>query len=170
MLEVLHTTGGARLVVLSNRLGANRDSLRATLDELIRLGLIIRNPGYGHPLRPEYLLTALGKRLAPACARYRRAVIGANAAIVGYRKWTAPLLLVVYRGNQRFTTIQTALGGITPRALTMALRTLDEVGLMRRGIDGGYPPRAVYGLSKPGVRVAVAALGLANRLPTRIGG
>ncbi len=28
------------------------------------LGLVIRNPGYGHPLRPEYILTPEGHAAA----------------------------------------------------------------------------------------------------------
>ena len=42
---------------LQRRLDVTRDSLRRALDALIALGYVRRNEGYGHPLRPEYLIT-----------------------------------------------------------------------------------------------------------------
>ncbi len=168
MLAALHSSGGARFAVLANQLGASRDGLRATLAELVGLGLVMRNPGYGHPLRPEYVLAVAGRHLAPACARYQRRIARFSATAVGYRKWTVPLLMVVHRGGNRFTAIQTVLDGITPRALAAALRSLDAVGLVLRSIDSGYPPRAAYALSGSGTRVADAAFDIANRFGARI--
>ena len=34
------------------------------MDHLIELGLLERNPGYGHPLRPAFRLTELGRTVA----------------------------------------------------------------------------------------------------------
>ena len=48
-----------------NRLGVGRESLRATLDALRELGLVQPTPGHGHPMRPEYLLTAAGRDFLP---------------------------------------------------------------------------------------------------------
>lgn len=36
------------------------------MDHLIKIGLLERNPGYGHPLRPEFRLTQLGIEAAAA--------------------------------------------------------------------------------------------------------
>jgi len=51
ILAELHRSKGSRFVTLSNRLGLGRESLRRTLSALIDAGLVMKNPGYGHPLR-----------------------------------------------------------------------------------------------------------------------
>ena len=56
VLAELERTRGSRFVVLLNRIGLARVP-RVTLSNLVDAGLVERNPGYGHPLRPEYLLT-----------------------------------------------------------------------------------------------------------------
>ena len=38
--------------------GAGRTAFAQSLTHLVELGLMERNPGYGHPLRPEFRLTA----------------------------------------------------------------------------------------------------------------
>ena len=57
VLAELHRTSGSRFVTLHRRLGIGRESLRRTLASLAEQDLVARNPGYGHPLRPEYVLT-----------------------------------------------------------------------------------------------------------------
>jgi DNA-binding HxlR family transcriptional regulator len=34
--------------------------------------------------------------------------------------------------------------GVTPRALTLALKDLQAAGLVERRVEDAYPPRAVY--------------------------
>ena len=60
---------GSRFAALVGTLGVGRESLRRTLDSLLELGLVARNPGYGHPLRPEYVLTRSGEVAARRCAK-----------------------------------------------------------------------------------------------------
>ena len=67
ILAELHRHRGSRFVTLSRTLELSRESLRRTLGALIDGGLVGRNPGYGHPLRPEYVLTSAGERIAGAC-------------------------------------------------------------------------------------------------------
>src|SRR3954451_13536929 len=67
-LALLGQRGGARFVELQRRLDVGRESLRRALDALIAGGLARRNEGYGHPLRPEYVLTARGRNAAPVAA------------------------------------------------------------------------------------------------------
>src|SRR5262245_29802381 len=64
ILAELHRQRGSRFVTLARTLGMSRESLRRTLAALIESGLVGRNPGYGHPLRPEYVLTTRGERVA----------------------------------------------------------------------------------------------------------
>ena len=164
LAQMRDSSGGIRFVVLLHTLGASRDSLHSALASLVTLGLIARNPGYGHPLRPEYVLTEAGRGSAPACARFCKGVAAARIDQVGFRKWTAVLLVALLEGKTRFNGIQQALCGVTPRALTTALRAMDDAGLIRRHIDHGYPPRAEYILSTTGRRLATAALYLAESL------
>ena len=53
--------GGSRFAVMLARLGLSRSALAASLAQLQEAGWLRRNPGHGHPLRPEYVLTA-GRR------------------------------------------------------------------------------------------------------------
>ena len=57
VLAEIGRTRGTRFATLTGRLGVTGESLRRTLAYLQEEGLVERNPGYGHPLRPEYLLT-----------------------------------------------------------------------------------------------------------------
>ncbi len=150
--------------MLVNQLGINRATLGTTLSALMAADLVRRNPGYGHPLRPEYVLTATGKNVAPHCARYETLVDDEGMGELAYRKWTASILLTARTGKNRFNAIQAALVGISPRALTMALRALAAAGLMSRQVDDGYPPRTTYKLASPGRRVANAVARIAERL------
>ena len=72
VLALLAEERGARLVRLSRALGASPGACRATLDALIELGLVTPNPGYGHPLRPEYILTPAGESLTEPAAAFER--------------------------------------------------------------------------------------------------
>ena len=64
---------GARYVELLNRLGMPRDSLSRTLDAAVANGWLARNAGYGHPLRPEYVITDEGQRMAQGAQEIRSA-------------------------------------------------------------------------------------------------
>ena len=52
---------GARFAAMRARLGLSRSALAASLAQLQEAGWLRRNPGHGHPLRPEYILTAAGR-------------------------------------------------------------------------------------------------------------
>ena len=147
VLAELSALGGAKFVTLTNRLGASRESLRATLDALVDLGLVQGNPGHGHPMRPEYLLTAAGGRLAPACARLVEALRALDVEDVALRKWSLPVARGLVAGEERFNALKAQLPGVTPRALSIALRSLQEARLVERRIQDGSPPTPVYRLA-----------------------
>ena len=150
VLAELGRTRGARFVVLVNRLGVGRASLQRTLAALVELGLVRRNPGYGHPLRPEYLLTPEGEEAAVRCARLLAAVDG--KADVLLRKWSLPVLFAL-RGNARFSELREALPGITARALALALKDLERAGLVTRRVEETYPPSTVYAATAEAARL-----------------
>lgn len=153
VLAELHRAEGAKFVTLVHRLGSNPGAMRQTLDELLALGWIERNPGYGHPLRPEYLLTPRGERLGPICALLDQAATILDVRDVAFRKWSMPVLYVVGEGPTRFKEIPLALGAVTDRAVSLALKDLAEAEMISRTVIGGSPPGSVYGATPAGGRL-----------------
>jgi DNA-binding HxlR family transcriptional regulator len=142
VLAELDRQKGSRFAALAGVLGLGRESLRRTLDALIALGLVAKNPGYGHPLRPEYVLTERGVRVATRCRRLLDAV--GDEREIALRKWSLPVL-VALRHARRFSELREELPGITPRALALALKDLQAAGLVERHVDEeAYPPTVAY--------------------------
>lgn len=146
---------GARFVTLTHRFGISKESLNRTLEALTEAGLVMRNPGYGHPLRPEYVLTEQGAALGPASGTLAEKLVRCGILEVGLLKWSMPLTLSVARGNERFVEIRDSLPGSTPRALTLAIEQAQPAGLVRalarRGERGAMytPGSRVRGLVGP---------------------
>jgi len=154
VLAQLHREGGgAKFITLINRLGVSRDALSRTLGALIDQGLVSRNPGYGHPMRPEYVLTVRGGRLAPLCDRVFVALQRLGAEDAGLRKWSLLVVAVVAGGCRRFSQIRAALPGITARALALALKDLQSAGFLERVVYDDYPPRVEYRPAWPARRL-----------------
>jgi DNA-binding HxlR family transcriptional regulator len=138
--------GGAKFVTLSNRLSLSRESLRDTLDDLIARDYLMRNPGVGHPMRPEYLLTEDGHDAAPHAAAIMRSLRARGLEDIALRKWSLPTLYAIGRGVRRFNLLKSLLPDVTPRALTLALKDLEEAGLVSRTVSNAYPPGVSYRL------------------------
>ena len=148
VLVELERGHGAKFVTLANRLGVGRETLRATLDHLIALGLVERNPGYGHPMRPEYLLTAEGAQLAPPSGRLVATVRRLDLEPLAFKKWTMPLTLVIGDAERRFGEMREDLEIITPRALTLSLKQMQGSDLIERAVYDDYPPVTSYRLHR----------------------
>jgi DNA-binding HxlR family transcriptional regulator len=138
-LALLDTRGAVRFVELQRKLGVGRESLRRALDALVELGLVRRNEGYGHPLRPEYVLTDSGRDAAVLAAR----VTASPAREILLRKWSVPVLAQLPE-PRRFSELRALLPGVTPRALALALRDLEVAQLVRREVLPTRPPSTVY--------------------------
>ena len=156
-------SGGSRFVPLANRVGANRQSVRRALDALIDAGLVTPNPGYGHPSRPEYVLTDAGRRLAPAGRALVEELEPRQLATVGRRRWTLPVLVALLTGR-RFSGLKAELQGITSRALTRTLKELIAAGLVQRSVHGSFPPHTSYQLTDRSLGIADQARDLARLL------
>ncbi len=148
VLVELHRARGAKFVTLHNRLGVSRAILRATLDDLIAEGWVLRNPGHGHPMRPEYILTAAGARLAPCLGRLLGTVRRLDIEPIAFRKWTLPVTWALGETPHRFGELRHELGGITPRALTLSLKDMESGGLVQRDVFEDYPPVTSYSLDR----------------------
>lgn len=161
VLALLLQDRGAKFVTLTNRLGAGTDVLRQTLSALVEQGLVRKNPGYGHPMRPEYLLTPRGARLAPWAQRVLRVLRSLGAEGVGLRKWSMAVALALASGERRFGELKEALPGVTARALTLALGALEDAGVVERRVVGERRPVPLYRLTRRGRRLAPVVSSLA---------
>jgi DNA-binding HxlR family transcriptional regulator len=146
ILAELHRQRGSRFVALASRLGLSRESLRRTLASLLAAGLVERNPGYGHPLRPEYRLTPKGSEIAPRCLELLAALEALDAQEIGLKKWSLPVLRALDENGHpaRFSELRAALPGVTSRALALALKELVAAGLIERAVTGDFPPATLY--------------------------
>ena len=148
VLAELKRGRGAKLITLVNHLDIDRQTLRVTLDHLIEEGWVMRNPGHGHPMRPEYLLTPEGRRLAPGSAHLLGTVQRLDIEPLAFNKWTMPVTYLLGRGPLRFSELQHELPPITSRALTLSLKDLQQTDLVHRDVIDDYPPVTCYRLDR----------------------
>ncbi|MBI5155316.1 helix-turn-helix transcriptional regulator [Candidatus Poribacteria bacterium] len=150
VLALLAPSGGGRFAEFVHALGVSRDSLRTTLAALRKLGLIERNPGYGHPLRPEYILTLAGRGLAPVAEDFMSRARRVELEELALRKWPMAALREIGSGAGRFSELSSRLAPITARALAGALKDLDAAGLVSRTVTADYPPAVAYAVTRAG--------------------
>jgi len=147
IIAVLAHDHGAKFVTLLSRTRASRDTLSETLTHLIEEGVVARNAGYGHPMRPEYVLTPFGEKLGPSCIRATEVIPALGLFEIAVKKWPMLVVVAIGRGATRFGEIKDALPGVSPRALTAALRDLQSAVLIQRVITESWPPHTVYELT-----------------------
>lgn len=166
ILAELHRRQGERYAYLAHRLGISRETLSQTLVYLVKKGWVMRNPGYGHPLRPEYLLTPKGEGLGPHCARLDQALHDKGFADLGLRKWTIPLLLALaaFPEPARFSQLLAALKTLTPRSLSDSLKRMEEERWIVREVTEEFPPSTRYAVARVGRRFQTIATRLAKSL------
>jgi DNA-binding HxlR family transcriptional regulator len=75
--------------------------------------------------------------------------VACTAELIG-GKWTAILLHDLSEGPRRFSDLERALPGISPRTLSERLRALDEEGIVLRRSYAESPPRVEYELTAKG--------------------
>ena len=156
VIAVLASRDGARFVELLSALGIARESLVRTLEGAIDAGWIMRNPGHGHPLRPEYILTLDGWRVAPACQILVKAQADLHLPPASLSRWSLPIIHTIHQGDNRFAMIERRLPSSNPRALTQSLKSLIGQELVNRSIIAAFPPVPEYRLSARGKRLAAA--------------
>ena len=145
---------GSRFAVMLARLGLSRSALTAGLDMLARQGWVVRNPGHGHPLRPEYVLTEAGLEIGAFCMRVTatRAQLGLGPTQLS--RWSLPVVSRLSRSDARFTPLRTALAPVTPRALSLTLKQMLSAELVHRSLEDSFPPIPIYGLTDRGRSLA----------------
>lgn len=158
VLAEIGRTRGSRFATLTGRLGVTGESLRRTLAYLQEEGLATRNTGYGHPLRPEYLLTPRGRKLVPRISKLLAALAGHED--VGLKKWSLPVLAELSE-PRRFSELRARLA-VGPRALALALQDLESASLVRRTVTDDRPPQTRYEVTPAGLSIATAARRVIN--------
>ena len=134
ILALLHAGVPGRQAPLLAATNASRTSFAASLDHLVQLGVLERNPGHGHPLRPEFRLTQAGIKAAAIAGRIVAAVPDDREFALLRRSWTVPILALTDT-PRRFSSIRSALAPITDRALSTSLHQLEEQAWLQRDID-----------------------------------
>lgn len=156
LLADLAAHRGARFVELLHRLALPRDSLARTLNALSELGWVMRNPGHGHPLRPEYVLTPEGARLATCAELIAAAQFQLGLVPGALTRWGLPLVGAIGSSHARFNELAKTLAAATPRAISQGLQTLAVNDLVARDVMDSYPPASLYRLTPRGLLLAAA--------------
>lgn len=156
LMALVRQRGGARFAEMLAALGLSRSVLTASLVQLGEAGWLDRNPGHGHPLRPEYLLTEAGRHVGDFAVRVATARQALGLAPDLLSRWALPAIGRLAQGPSRFSALRTSLAPVTPRALSLALKQLEATGLIDRVLEERYPPIAIYGLTDRGASLAEA--------------
>ena len=69
-------------------------------------------------------------------------------------RWTVLIVGVLEGGTHRFSELRDAVGGITPKVLTQALRSMEADGLVARAVYAEVPPPVEYSLTDLGRSLA----------------
>lgn len=72
-----------------------------------------------------------------------------SVAVIG-GAWKASTLRYLGERTYRFGELQRALGPVTPRTLTRALRELEADGIIKRAVYAEVPPKVEYSLTPLG--------------------
>jgi len=75
-------------------------------------------------------------------------------------KWTLMIHGTLEAGPMRFSDLRDALGGISPKVLTQALRALERDGLVSRTAYRQVPPKVEYALTELGGSLCAPVQGL----------
>jgi DNA-binding HxlR family transcriptional regulator len=154
LLADLAAHKGGRFVELLHRLKIARESLTRTLEGCMATGWVIHNPGHGHPLRPEYILTEVGQRIAAASMQIE--VAHRHIGPVMLTRWSLPIIHRIDRGAHRFNAIGQGIAAANPRGLTLSLKSLVGQSLVARTVVEDYPPVPEYALTEGGLHLARA--------------
>jgi DNA-binding HxlR family transcriptional regulator len=65
-------------------------------------------------------------------------------------KWSMYVIMILGAGTKRFSDLRREVEAITPRMLTVTLRTLERDGLVSRKVYAVVPPRVEYTLTQMG--------------------
>mgnify|MGYP001627383811 CR=1 FL=1 len=153
ILNALHVGTPGRQAALLTATGASRTAFLQSLDHLLEMGLLERNPGHGHPLRPEFRLTPDGV-VAAKMAHEIMGIVKKDELDVLRLSWTVPVLSALHTPHP-FGEIKRRLPPITDRALSQSLQCLEQRHWIYRHIDEATrPPRPLYAAINTGAVIS----------------
>ncbi len=156
VLALMHDGVVGRQASLLAATKASRTAFSQSLAHLVDLRLLERNPGHGHPLRPEYKMTPMGAKIAKTASQIMNAASGSDELVLLRRAWAVPVLAVI-QAPRYFTEIRTDLCSISDRALSKSLYQLEERRWLTRQIDTAQrSPRPIYQAANIGVEISKA--------------
>ena len=142
-----------RVSPLAAAAGCGRTSMSASVDHLISLGLLEKNPGYGHPLRPEYRLTSGSIYVAEWALALSNLIKSDQDQALLRNKWSLPLISCLPK-EKRYSEIRRELIPITDRALSSCIARLTEESWIKRNVLINIsPPTVTYRTLKTGQKI-----------------
>jgi len=130
-----------RISPIAHHFSIGRTSVSAAVSHLISLGYLTKNSGHGHPLRPAYVLTKKGKKVAEWAANLND-VLNTGDWVVARRSWTLPTLRETIP-TRRFNELRRELTPVTDRALSETLKILGENRWIARKVNSSLSPPGV---------------------------
>jgi DNA-binding HxlR family transcriptional regulator len=144
VMAALETGAIARAYPLSKNMHTSPVSIKAALDHLTHLGLLKENAGHGHPLRPDYLRTPLGEALGPRALEIHQIAEQQNLLALLRKRWALPIVGAL-DGARSFGELRRFAAPATDRALSLSLKDLASVKLVRRKVIAErLPPATLY--------------------------
>jgi DNA-binding HxlR family transcriptional regulator len=137
-----------RLYAIARRFsGASRAAVMDGVDHLVESGILTRNTGHGHPLRPDLIMTGTGEALARAVSDIWQKVETLNIEALARKRWTLPVIHALAE-PLGFSLLSRRLLPATDRAITLSLKDLIAQGLVERSVLTDLsPPATLYSLS-----------------------
>ncbi len=156
ILAQMHAGVPGRQAPLLHATGASRGAFAQSMQHLIDLGYVERNPGHGHPLRPEFRLTAKGQARGAFALEIDRTAQPQHAPLLR-RTWALPVLASL-AAPRRFGELRSTLHPITDRALSQTLISLEDNAWVSRTVDAeSRPPRPLYQPINMGTAISAIA-------------
>ncbi len=84
-------------------------------------------------------------------------------------KWSVYVVHLLGTGTKRFSELRREIEGITPRMLTVTVRSLERDGLVSRTVFPVVPPRVDYALTPMGETLLAAVTSLLQWADAHIG-
>ena len=132
----------ARVSPLAAAAGCGRTAMGASVSQLVALGLLQRNAGHGHPLRPEYCLTSLGEAVASWALTLDGLVPQPEDNQMLRAKWALPVISTL-NANARYSVVRKKLSPVSDRALSICFGRLAERQWIERIVCVESTPPAV---------------------------
>ena len=138
-LGLLSQGVSGRVSPLAAAAGSGRPAMTASVQHLVSLHLLERNPGHGHPLRPEYRLTSQGILVADWAAKLYTFIDSDTEKAIIRNKWSLPIISCLPE-ERRYSDIRRELKPITDRALSNCLGVLTDYKWITRSVSAESTP------------------------------